>query len=217
MVDTKCRIVLDVQDDFARVQVNVKTGDVGRKLYISLVDGGVPYIFDAGTYVSLTARKPNGNVLYDERCTVEIGDIVVYEIDGAVNELEGRVPCEVKVYGEDGSVLTSARFDMIVRDAIYKDGDEVEVPMGKTRVLLSPKEARVGEYLEIEEVDENRRVVQLKSVPAPDGAGGSGDGSCGCSITVARTGSEDDPVDLSAYGIGAGDTVRFPAGTYYVA
>jgi hypothetical protein len=55
----------------------------------------------------------------------------------------------------------------------------------------------------------------IDSLRAAVGTGGSG-GSCGCSITVVRTGSADDPVSLSDYGIGAGDEVRFPEGDYYV-
>lgn len=124
MNHAKIRISLDVQARGSSVVVNAKQGDTGRMLVISLTDGGLPYRLTSDCYAVFTADKPDGHKVFNE-CQIE-GNTIVYPVKYQTVAAEGRVSCEVRVYGQDSMLLTSARFVMVVEGTVYKDGDEIE-------------------------------------------------------------------------------------------
>lgn len=124
MTNSYYKISLDIHDHGSNVSLKVKKGDTGRILYINMMDGRVPYAITEECYAVFTAKKPDGNILYNA-CSV-IGNTVVYAFTPQTTSVVGRTECEIKLYGADDKLLTSARFILMVDDTVYNEGDRVE-------------------------------------------------------------------------------------------
>ena len=124
MNDSIKRMSLDIHKPSSNETVNVKRGDTARKLYISLVDGGIPYIISEECYAVFTAKKPDGNVVYNN-CSIE-NNTIIYEVTEQTVAVEGRVNCEIKLYGAYDKLITSSKFTILVYGTVYNEGDEIE-------------------------------------------------------------------------------------------
>lgn len=124
MTNSYYKISLDIHDHGSSVALKAKKGDTGRLLYITLMDGRNPYVITNECRPVFTAKKADGNILYNE-CSV-IGNIIAYAFTPQTTSVAGKTECEIKLYGAENKLLTSARFTLIVEDTVYNEGDEVE-------------------------------------------------------------------------------------------
>ena len=124
MNDSIKRISLDIHSTSSSATVNAKRGDTGRRVIVSLVDGGVPYIISKDCYAVFTAKKPDGKVVYND-CTIE-NNAIIYAVTEQTVAVEGRADCEIKLYGADGKLITSPKFIINVIGTVYNEGDEIE-------------------------------------------------------------------------------------------
>ena len=124
MNDSIKRISLDIHSTSSGETVNAKRGDTARKLIISLVDGGLPYIIGEDCYAVFTGKKPDRNVVFND-CTIK-DNTISYQFTEQTVAVEGRVNCEIKLYGADGKLITSPKFTINVFGTVYNEGDEVE-------------------------------------------------------------------------------------------
>lgn len=124
MTNSYYKISLDIHDHGSNVSLKAKRGDTGRVLYISLMDGRNPYTITKECRAVFTAKKADGNILYNN-CTI-IGNEIAYAFTPQTTAAVGRVECEIKLYGADNKLLTTARFNLVVEDTVYNEGDEVE-------------------------------------------------------------------------------------------
>lgn len=118
------KISLDIHDHGSNVSLKAKKGDTGRMLYITLMDGNKPYPITKDCYAVFSAKKADGNVLFN-RCSI-IGNTISYKFTPQTTSAVGKAACEIKLYGADDELLTSARFSLIVDDTVYNEGDEIE-------------------------------------------------------------------------------------------
>lgn len=125
-------ITLELARSYSHAQVTVKRGDTHRSLRIHLVDGGRPYPLEGNCTAIFTAVKPDGSHLYNA-CRVE--DAVVYDLTPQTTAIPGQLECELRLYGEDGALLTSAAFVLTVADTVYADGDENIASTGEATAL----------------------------------------------------------------------------------
>ena len=121
MIDSCIRMTLDLRQDNMSQTVKVKRSDTGRVLRISLADDGAPYQIEPDCFVVFTAKKPDKTVLFND-CTVENNE-VIYEFTEQTTASVGRMPVEIRVYGGDGKLITSARFYLDVTDTVYHAED----------------------------------------------------------------------------------------------
>lgn len=124
MTNSYYKISLDIHDHGSHVSLKAKRGDTGRILYITLMDGGKPYVITNECRAVFTAKKADGNILFNE-CSV-IGNTIIYAFTPQTTSAVGKADCEVKLYGADDKLLTSASFALMVEDTVYNEGDEVE-------------------------------------------------------------------------------------------
>ena len=134
MTNSYYKISLDIHDHGSHVSLKAKRGDTGRILYITLMDGRNPYTITNDCYAVFTAKKADGNILYNE-CSI-IGNVINYAFTPQTTSAVGQADCEIKLYGADNKLLTSARFALIVEDTVYNEGDEIE-PMSEVTALTA--------------------------------------------------------------------------------
>ena len=145
------RITLDVQAAGSGIVISAKQGDTGRKLCVSLTDGGRPYPLEADCLGIFTARKPDGHILFQE-CTLE-GNVICYPFHPQLLAVAGLVKCEVQIYGKNAMLLTSASFDLLVEEAVYAQGDEIqsEDDFSALAQLISQNQALHAELLKLQQ------------------------------------------------------------------
>lgn len=124
MMNSFNKISLDVQDHGSNVLLKAKRGDTGRLLYITLMDGRKPYAITSECYAVFTAKKADGTILFNN-CSI-IDNLIIYEFTPQTTAAVGKAECEIKIYGAENKLLTSARFTLMVEDTVYNEGDEVE-------------------------------------------------------------------------------------------
>ena len=124
MIYSYYKISLDIHDHGSNVSLKAKKGDTGRLLEITLMDGRKPYVITKDCYAVLAAKKADGNVLFN-RCSIT-GNTISYEFTPQTTSAVGKADCEIKLYGADDKLLTSARFTLLVEDTVYNEGDEIE-------------------------------------------------------------------------------------------
>lgn len=123
MIDSCSAITIDVSQRNSAVIVNCKQEDTGRILKIALSDGGYPYFISSDCYAVFTARKPDGNIIHNP-CRIS-ENIILYEFTDQTCASPGRMVAEIKLYGGNGKLLTSASFLLDVDKTVFCSGDPV--------------------------------------------------------------------------------------------
>ena len=121
MKDTKFRILLDIHEVRSQATIPVKVGDVSCKIYITLVEGGKPYKIHENSFGVFTGKKGDDNYLFNN-CVIENGNIR-YDFTPQTVAAAGILECEVRIYDEDGGVLTTPSFTIVVDERAVKDSD----------------------------------------------------------------------------------------------
>lgn len=134
---------LDLHETQAQVSLPVKFGDTGRKLYITLTDGGSPYILNEGSRAVLSARKADGNTLFNN-CTIDLKNAtIMYTFTEQTTNCEGITQCEIIIYGSNGEEIGSPRFIMVVDKRVIYDGDIVsQSEKDKIAAMIAAETAR---------------------------------------------------------------------------
>lgn len=117
----KHRISLDIHRQTTQAHLAVKKGDTARQIVVSLVSGGVPYSIAAGCYAVFMAKKPDGNILYND-CAIE-GNRIIYTFTEQTASAAGLMACELRLYGSNGKLITSPKIAIIVSGTVYEDSE----------------------------------------------------------------------------------------------
>lgn len=117
------RITLDIQDTSSPITLSAKQGDSMREIICGFRDDSGQYNLDRGCAVVFTAKKPSGNLIYNE-CTVE-GNFARYQFTAQTVSEIGPLKCEFKIYDDLSKPpkLTSPRFMINVEAPVFNDGD----------------------------------------------------------------------------------------------
>lgn len=103
--------------------VNAKQGDTGRKLLIHLVKNGKTYPIPQDCCAVFAAEKPDGMKIWNKCSTRE--NRIEYAFTEQTCAAAGSMPAEIKLYGSDGKLLTTASFLLEVHRAVFSEGDEI--------------------------------------------------------------------------------------------
>lgn len=122
------RFTLEIQSTMSQASLPVRRGDTNRSLYITLTDGGSPYIIPKGYTAVFVGKKADGAIL-TSYCIIEKDSIVRYDFTEQTSNVAGIVDCEIRVYapvgeGEKPNMVTSPKFVMVVDERVVLD-DEI--------------------------------------------------------------------------------------------
>ncbi len=118
------RVSLDVHGVDPQGILSVKLGDTARAIFFTLRERGTPYAPGPEVKAILTVRKPDGNILLEPCEVSEEG--IYYSFTSQLTAVVGEVLCELRLYGEEGQLLTCPRFVLLVSDRVVQDGEIVE-------------------------------------------------------------------------------------------
>lgn len=115
------RFTLDITNTVqSQMAIPVMVGDTARKLYIGLVEDGKPYTIEDGCRAVFVGRKPNDAEIFND-CIIERNKTIIYQFTPATTGVEGIMNCEIRLYGIDGTLLTTPRFIIIVDKRVVRD------------------------------------------------------------------------------------------------
>jgi hypothetical protein len=151
----KYRVSLDMFETMSQTKIKAKKGDSACEIHIALTEHGKIYKISNGCFATFTAKKADGNFIYDN-CTIE-GDNIVYDFSSSIDEngicqisaCEGIVECEVTLYKSNGEQLTSPRFSLYIDSVVY-NGEEI---------MSSPETDVLKELI----VDANNAIKDMES------------------------------------------------------
>lgn len=127
MNSSNFRFVLDLHSTQSQISIPVTKGDTARVWYISLSDGGLPYIIEDGCLAKIEIKRPTGTFL-EAFCPIEKNTTVKYdfsqdEITVNTAAVDGVHDCSVTIYDADGGIIGSPRFSMVVSDRVVNSDD----------------------------------------------------------------------------------------------
>lgn len=123
MIDSCVKITLDVRETSAPVVVKAKRSDTGRRILISLADGGMPYTISEDCFATFTGRKADKTTI-NNACSIA-NNVIEYVFTEQTCAAVGRMNAEIRLYGSGDKLLTSASFILEVHDSVWHEGDPV--------------------------------------------------------------------------------------------
>lgn len=124
MKNTTYHITLDVHSRREGTALRLKQGASAHCLHLRLTEEGLSYLIDPQCTAVLAAEKPDGSVLYNA-CQISNG-AAVYTLTGQETNTPGCIPCELRLYDQEGKLLISPTFCLLVEEAVCSDGDIVD-------------------------------------------------------------------------------------------
>jgi hypothetical protein len=116
------RFTLDIQSTMSQASLPVRLGDTNRSLFITITEGGNPYILHDGFTAAFVGTKSNGDHLFNH-CIIENKSVVRYDFTAQTANVAGLVDCEIRIYDPEGFVVTSPKFVMVVDERVIYDRD----------------------------------------------------------------------------------------------
>ena len=118
------RASLDIHASGSQAVLHAKKGETKRRILITLTERGKPYLISSDCTAVFAATKPDGNIIYND-CAID-NNIICYNFTEQTTAAEGKLDCEIRLYGADNALIISPGFDLIVDAAVYEDGDVIE-------------------------------------------------------------------------------------------
>lgn len=127
--------------------VHASQGDIGRMFKANIYwDGSAATSYISGATVNLRGRKPDKTV-FDYSATLS-GSMVTFETTEQMTIISGPVECEL-VFSNDGDVIASANFVLIVEESPYNPDALSESDVNTLGELVSDQiPPAVGEWLD---------------------------------------------------------------------
>ena len=123
MKHSKVTFNLDLGDIISGISIPIKK--TAKVLNIILMENGQPYEIEKDCKVVFYAKKPDGDVLYND-CIVK-DNVVEYQLTTQTIALAGIVECELLVYGEDSSTpIHSPSFSLVNYEPVFDGGEAIE-------------------------------------------------------------------------------------------
>lgn len=126
MTEPVYRMVLDINAAGSKAQMNVRQGENGRGLQITLYQGNRPYFAADDCRAALSGTRPDG-VPFLNDCVIENGRILC-ELTLQNTSALGSVDAELRLYGPDEELIISPTFLINVTKPAMEEGELADGP-----------------------------------------------------------------------------------------
>lgn len=117
-------------------RIPVSQFDTGRTLQLKLWNGTLPFEIPNDAVVTMDGTKPDGRSFSYETTTNE--NTATVQVTEQMTAVNGEVECQLTVVREDGRILSSSAFLLIVeRDVLGENGDLSESELSSIRQLIA--------------------------------------------------------------------------------
>lgn len=121
------RFTLDLQKHRSQMSIAVFVHDSAVRLYISLTDGGNPYLIEQGGRAVFYGTRPDDTPLC-HNCMIDDTGRIIYDFNDQTASVEGITNCQIRIYGKDGELITAPKFSIVAdeRFVAYTDIESLE-------------------------------------------------------------------------------------------
>ena len=118
------KLSLEIFEHSADPGIVIPQGDSSRSLQITLTKKGEIYEIPENSRPVFTALKPDGAVIFNEAALSE--NRILHRLSPQTTAVAGTLRCQLRLYGYDGELLISPGFSLLISEAVYNEGDEIE-------------------------------------------------------------------------------------------
>ena len=112
-------IALDIHKTGSQVALSMIRGENKRKIVVSLTENGRPYNIADGCTAMFAAKKPDEKPIYND-CKIDYeNNLIIYNVTSQTTAAMGEVICQIELIGNDGGLLFSPTFSLIVANKLY--------------------------------------------------------------------------------------------------
>ena len=170
---TTHELTLDLQKKGELQRIDVVQGDAGTRLVeLTLVSNGYPWEVPVHATPAVRYLKPDGSSgVYDHLPDGGSGfrfngNVLTMELAPQLLTCAGAVQVQVELSYQEQRIATFA-FLIVVEQAVAMDGETGDYVNWTKAYLPQTSDAEQGQYLQIAQVDEDGRVVELAPVDDP--------------------------------------------------
>ena len=114
-------VSLDIYKIGSQKVLSMVRGDTKRSIVIHLTENERPYSLVAGCTAKFTALKPDGKFIYND-CEVDFkNNTITYQVTPQTTAVNGRVDCQLRLIGDNGGIISTPSFSIVVADLLYNE------------------------------------------------------------------------------------------------
>ena len=117
------RFTLDLQKHQSQMAIAVFKNDTAVKLYISLTDGGKPYLIGERSSAIFYGKRADSEPLIHKCEISESKTEIIYEFEPTTACVAVLVNAQIRLYGADQRLITAPSFTIMVDEKIVDDED----------------------------------------------------------------------------------------------
>lgn len=167
-------ISLDINKINSQLTLTLKQGETGRAIHIRLTEDGRPYQIGEGCYAALQALKTDSLNPLSHPCVVQ-DNTITYYVQPNITSTVGKVACEVALYSDDGQLILSSSFTIVVFSTVYGELEEQYEPEKNTlSQIIAEANSTVAEIERMRDNGEfNAGFAETMNVTTTTGEAGS--------------------------------------------
>ena len=127
------KISLDIHNIASQLTLAVKKGDTARGLIITLTENGKIYNIPDYCYATFSAKKSDGTFV-SNGCEIKDNKII-YDFSEQLTAVAGRVDCEIPLFGNNESKITSPLFTLYVYQTVVDEFEKEIVSSDEFKTL----------------------------------------------------------------------------------
>ena len=162
------RFTLDLHQTKSQYCLQIPQFSTAVQLYISLTDGGKPYLMTEDVKAVFYGKKSDGHPIIDE-CDIDNGTRIHYVFTQQTASCLGFVDCEIRLYDSEDNplTLTSPKFNMLITERSVSDHDVVDSQPELSALdnILASERRRIEAENERNSNEQRRIEADLESQP----------------------------------------------------